>query len=279
MDKNLILQEAGLNWEVGQHDIQTVGGIVIPDKMALIRDDNNAVLGVHGKGYEPYQNHELLELLHQIGSSTGLELHSGGQFKGGQKVWFQLKSNDLSLNGDRIEGFISGINSFDGSTSLAFGNASTTISCENSFWRGYKELSTRMRHSGQMRTKIDEILSKVDVMVQEEKDMFKHIVRMADVQLSPEVKELVTKKLFGLTVEDRLDDEELSTRKKNSIITFNGDLQRELAQKGDNLWGMFSGITRYTTHSMKKDSNSEAKMFGAAGRVERQIFNDLVEMI
>jgi hypothetical protein len=130
-----------------------------------------------------------------------------------------------------------------------------------------------------MRPRIDEILFKIDQMLAEEKTQFEEIKRMGEVRMTDEVRELITKKLFDLSVEDKLDDPELSTRKKNQIETFNTGLSFELAEKGDNLWGLFSGVTKYTTHSMKKTDNSEAKMFGRTGMLERQIYNELVEMI
>jgi hypothetical protein len=56
-------------------------------------------------------------------------------------------------------------------------------------------------------------------------------------------------------------------------------LNGEINQKGDNLWGLFSGVTKYTTHGMKKGDNSENKIFGKTGNIERQIFEDLVQMV
>jgi hypothetical protein len=56
-------------------------------------------------------------------------------------------------------------------------------------------------------------------------------------------------------------------------------LNGELQEKGDNLWGLFSGVTKYTTHSLSKSDNTEKKMFGVYGNREREIFNDLVELV
>jgi len=149
----------------------------------------------------------------------------------------------------------------------------------NTFWRGYKEVATRLRHSASMRPKIDEILARIDVLMDEEKVMFEEIKRLNDTTMSMEVKQLITKKLFDMDMEDRLDSPDLSTRKKNQIFDFNYNLGIEIAQKGDNLWGLFSGITRYTTHAMKRGDNSEAKMFGRTGTKERRLYNELVEMV
>lgn len=278
-EKKVMLIGSGLDWKVIPTGIQTVTGIIIPDRVALVREDTNSVLGIHTEGYDPYQNDELLDLLYNIGRSTGLALHTGGSFKGGAKVWFQLKSNDLKIGNDTIKGYISGFNSFDGKTALAFGNSSITVSCQNTFWRGYKEVATRLRHSASMRPRIEEILSRIDLVMNEEKTMFNEITKLSETRMTPEIQELITKRLFDISVEERLDSPELSTRKGNQIWRFENDLKTELFSKNDSLWGLFSGVTRYTTHSMKRGDNSESKMFGRTGNLEREIYKELVEMV
>jgi len=274
-----MLEEIGLNWTVSKQPIQTVSGIEIPDRIAIMRDDTEDVLGIHGKNYDPYQNHELMELLHQIGGKTGLSIHSGGFFKGGGKIWFQLKSDDLSLNGDVIEGFLSGFNSFDGSSSLGLGNSTKTISCENTWWAAYREVKTKLRHSASMRPKIEEMLANIDVVLQQERKMFEEITKLSETRMTHAQEDLVTTLLFNLTHEELLNEHELSTRRKNQMEDFRKDLRTEIASKGDNLWGLFSGVTRYTTHSMKSTDNTEGKMFGQTGVRERKIFKELVEMV
>lgn len=278
-EQTQMLEELGLNWTVSKEPIQTVSGIEIPDKIAIMRADTQKVLGIHGTSYDPYQNHELMELLHQISGKTGLQLHSGGLFKGGAKIWFQMKSADLSLNGDKIEGFLSGFNSFDGSSSLGLGNSTKTVSCENTWWAAYREVKTKLRHSASMRPKIDEILHNIDVVLEQEQKLFKEIVMLSETAMTETQKDLVTALLFNLDEEELYNEDELSTRKKNQLEDFGNDLRAEIAQKGDNLWGLFSGVTRYTTHSMKNTDNSEGKMFGMTGVKERRIFKELVAMV
>ena len=274
-----MLTKAGLNWKVNSEPIQTVSGILIPDRMALVREDTNKVLGIHTPNYSPYQNDELLELLYRISGQTGLQVHTGGCFKGGEKVFFQLKSADLKLGNDKIEGYISGLNSFSGVCSLAFGTSKTTISCMNSFWTAYREVTSRIRHSSDMRLKIEEILQHVDLLLKEEQLQFAEIKRLSETPMSPEIRELITKRFFEISIEERLDNPEFSTRKKNQIATFNRDMEIEISGKGETLWSLFSGCTRYSTHSMRHGKNEEAKMFGRVGVIERQIYNELVEMV
>jgi len=45
------------------------------------------------------------------------------------------------------------------------------------------------------------------------------------------------------------------------------------------MWGLFSGVTKYTTHSISAKDNTENKMFGVYGNREKEIFSDLVELV
>jgi hypothetical protein len=51
-------------------------------------------------------------------------------------------------------------------------------------------------------------------------------------------------------------------------------------QKGENAWGLFSGVTRYTTHSVSEKDTTEVKMFnGSYGQKDQKIFRELVELV
>lgn len=274
-----LLDKTNLNWTVRQEDLQTTSGISVPNKKAIVREDTNTIVGVHSDGYQPYQNYELMDLLHQVSGRTGLEVHRGGDFKGGGRIYVQLKGNDLKLGNDRIEGFLTGVNSFDGSTSLSFGHSNTTISCMNTFFRVMKGLQHKVRHTKSMSLKVEDICRSLDIVLEEEKQTFKYIVELSETRFDDLIKEKVTRKLFGIKPEFSLDSDELSTRTKNNLSRFYIDLNGEIQGKGDNLWGLFSGVTKYTTHSYSKNDNTEVKLFGGIGQVEQEIFSDLVELV
>ena len=277
---NQFLDRTGLNWKVRTEGLQTSSGIIIPDKIGIVREDDSTILGIHSNGYLPYQNDQMMELLFKVSQQTGLDVHKGGLFGGGRKVYVQLKSNDLTLGTDRIEGYVTGINSFDGSTSLSFGPSSKTISCQNTFFGVYKDLDSKVRHTKNMELKIDDICRQIEGVVQEETNVFGSIVRMSETRFDDVIKDRVIKSLFNIERNvDIKDVDSLSTVTQNKLSRFYIDLNGEIQEKGDNIWGLFSGVTKYTTHSMGKGDNSENKMFGTYGNRERQIFKQLVEMV
>jgi len=215
-------------------------------------------------------------LLDRVSGLTGLSIHKGGYFGMGQKVYIQLKSNDLKLGNDRIEGFITGINSFDGSTSLSFGPSNITISCQNTFFAAYRSIDTKVRHTKNMEYKIDEICRRIEGTMVEEKQLFDKIVKLSENPMTELIKQRIIKKLFDIK------QTEISSNTRNKIITFEGDLAEQISQKGNTLWGGFSGVTKFTTHNLYKDKHDKAmenKMVGVYGGRERAIFNELVDSL
>ena len=278
-----ILDQSNLNWTVSQDPIYTnIGGenIEIIGKKSINRSDTKTSLDVMSSSYVPFQNHELIELLDKVSTQTGLELQRGGSFKEGRRVYVQLKSGDMALNGDKIEGFLTGINSFDGSTSLAFGPSNITISCMNTFFSAFKSLETKIRHTKNMVIKIDDICREMDKLLIEEKNIFSDIKMLSETRFGASTVDDVIRKLFNVDKAMDVMDEKISTRTRNNINQFYVDLNGELQQKGDNLWGLFSGVTKYTTHSMSKKDSTEHKMFNEAySQREKEIFSNLVELV
>ena len=133
----MLLEKAGLNWKANKETLQTSSGI-ITDSVAIVREDTQKILGVHKNSYEVFQNQQMAELLFELSQKADLPIHNAGLLGGGSKVFIQLKTDDLNLSyGDKVKGYLTAVNSFDGSTSLAFGHSTTTISCQNTFFGHY----------------------------------------------------------------------------------------------------------------------------------------------
>lgn len=271
-----------LNWTVRDEQVQTASGIVVPGYKAIVREDTSKVLSIMGKDYTAYQNSELIELLNRVSNQTGLEIKRSGSFGDGERVYIQLKSNDLKMGNDRVEGYLTGINSFDGSTSLAFGPTNVTISCGNTFNLAFKEMSSKVRHTKNMGIKIDDICRGLEGLLIEEKKVFDTIIKMSETPYNDMLKEKVTRELFNIDKSINLNDKDnISTQTQNKLSQFYVDLNGEISGKGQNLWGLFSGITKYSSHHLYKDGrdSTEAKMFGSIAKKERSIFSELAELV
>jgi len=274
-----ILKQANLDWSVKAERLVTAESNIETKSVAIVRQDNQAILGVHGDGYHPLQNSEMMEILDRISGKMGLPLHKGGYFGQGEKVYIQLKTQDLNVGTDKVKGYLTCVNSFDGSTSLAFGHSNLTISCQNTFFANYREMANKVRHTQKMHERIDIICMQIEDVLRAEQKIFQNITRMSEVKIDQKVRDMVLERILNLDKEERLADlTTLSTRKKNILSDLEVNIAGEIQDKGGNLWGLFSGITKYTTHSLKGDSN-ENKLFGVYGRREREVFAELSQLV
>ncbi len=274
-----ILKQANLDWSVRSEKLVTADSNLPTDNIALIREDKNVILGVHSSSYVALQNSEMIDILDRVSGKMGLPLHKGGFFGNGEKVYIQLKTEDMRLGNDQVKGYLTCVNSFDGSTSLAFGHSNLTISCQNTFFANYREMANKVRHTQRMHERIDIICMQIEDVLRAEQKIFQTITRMSEVQIHQKVRDMVLERILNLDKEERLADlSTLSTRKKNILSDLEVNIAGEVQDKGGNLWGLFSGITKYTTHGLKGDSN-ENKLFGVYGRREREVFTELSQMV
>jgi hypothetical protein len=69
-------------------------------------------------------------------------------------------------------------------------------------------------------------------------------------------------------------ESELSTRSLNAMETLYGHIKKETNQKGDNLFGLFSGVTSWTTHEKsaprRENGREESMMTGTNYRTNEQ---------
>jgi phage/plasmid-like protein (TIGR03299 family) len=275
-----LLAQANLDWSVESRPLITSGENPIESEhIAIVRTDTNKILGVHKSSYTAYQNSEMAEILDRISGKMGLPLHRGGYFGEGQKTFIQLKTTDHKLGTDEIKGYLTCVNSFDGSTSLAFGHSNVTISCQNTFFASIKDLNNKVRHTASMHGRVDLICLQIEEVLRQEALIYNKIDKMAQYEIAPEVREMVLGHILNLQKEERIADvKSLSTRKQNVLSDLQVNIHGEIVDKGENLWGLFSGITKYTTHSLKGDS-TENKLFGVYGNREREVFNKLAQMV
>lgn len=274
---NNILAETELEWNVktsplylkgdnGNYGQQT-------DYVATIREDTQDIFGVF-KNYEIFQNSELAELCYRVAEKEGLTVKGGGQFKGGARVYLQLRNGDttgIGKNKDTIENYISAINSFDGSTSLRWGYTNKVVSCSNTFWAVYKALDNSLRHTATMKDRVEQALRDIELTRRMEQEMLDTFWKLTEIATTDIAVRQVIKLVFKTDI-DRIMD--APTRTQNQIVQLVDCLNTEQEEKGNTMWGLFNGVTKYTTHFAGTDGGREmSKVMGVNNRVDNKVLN------
>lgn len=281
-----MLDQFGLRWNVLKQQMHLPDGT--PTKYsAIVREDNNDVFTTCKDGYVPYQNSELAELLLRVSEKTGYDIHSGGLFNGGGKVYLQLKTgneiNGIGKNKTSVKGFITGINGHDSSTSLRWGAVNFTICCENTFASARGKLSNSARHTASIHDRVERSLRDIESVTMAEKTIFDQFIKLSEVQVTSQNIASIVKNVTGVDVSiPRSKAEEIYSQhavdRSGELLT---SIAREIEQKGETLWGLFSGVTHYTSHVMpvlkRANGRTESKYIGTAAEVDNNAFASILK--
>jgi hypothetical protein len=72
--------------------------------------------------------------------------------------------------------------------------------------------------------------------------------------------------------EERLGTVEMSTRKQNIVNDLWKSIDKETLALGDNLFGLFNGITHYATHIRQSKETTFGNALGSLARINNEAF-------
>lgn len=245
----------------------------------LFNSKTQECINVVKEGYTVSQNDEVVEVVLEGMRPFGndLRVSKAGSIHGGRKVYLQLEiEGDGHINGDRIKRYVTVIDSNDGSTSLSVGIGDFTMSCRNQFWKFYKAGESKFRHTATIAERIKEIPMLIETALNASLKQMNLYQNFASTEITKSLAHKMVKHLLGYDREftSMAELSKKSTRSINIMDKLYANIEREIADKGMNLWGLHSGVTRYTTHdkSAPKRHNGriESGMLGSGYKMNEK---------
>lgn len=232
------------------------GNELITPYYGLFNSKTGSCINTCKEGYTISQNAEIVEMVLRGMKNFGnkLTVSKAGSIHEGRKVYMQLAiEGDSKLkDGDLIKRYVTIIDSNDGSTSLSVGIGDVTMSCQNQFFKFYKAGEAKFRHTSTIEEKIKSIPSLIETALSvsiKQVELYRHF-QSTDVS-----KALAHELVNAVLGHDRLsllrEQKELPTRSLNIMEGLYTSIEKEVKDKGLNLWGLHSGVTRWTTHDRK----------------------------
>lgn len=245
-----------------------LGDVTYPSTyFGLLNTQSNEIINTTKESYHVSQNDEVVELIIRGMQGFGeLSITKAGSLNGGRKTFIQLGIEGLTrIGNDDIKRFITIIDSNDGSTGLSVGVGDLTMSCSNQFYRFYKRGEMKLKHSSSLEAKMRELPSLIQLALSESMRQVEAYQRFYSTAASKSLVDSLVREMIGF---DKLsvDDELHSTKAINSMNELYFHIGKEMAQKGENVWGLHSGVTSWTTHKKsapKRDNGRlESSMVG-----------------
>ena len=158
---------AGLDWEVGLKDLQTVDGVPVNHR-ATYRKTDGSILGVVGPRYTPLQNKDSFDWFQPFIDAGECGIHTAGSLHSGQKVWVLAQLNRDSseiVPGDDVSKFILLSNSHDGTTAIRVGYTPIRVVCVNTLAMAHNNKSSqliRIRHTRSSKNNLEQVRDIMD---------------------------------------------------------------------------------------------------------------------
>ena len=249
-----------LNWDIRMEPLMINNTIDI-GKMAIVRNDTNKLLSIVGDQYEPVSNAKLMHFTDALTKTGEFELMGFDELNQGKIVlaFLKNKQTNLKINGFLNEEYLFIGNSFDGTKRFHIGTASSLVRCENQFSTTLKVFSKK--HNSLLNIN-DEIVS--DYKTFQEMELVRVDERIVD-QLIKEVHLMLSYDSKAIQPKDWT----LSP----SMITLHNAIKREMKDLGNNAFGLFNGVTWYTTHDMRNSEARQSMINGTANRINKKAYS------
>jgi len=264
MNTKQILSENGLDFTISKRELFDANGNG-SGYFGLYNDKLNKCINSVKEGYTISQNEEVVDLvlrgIEPFGSA--LSVSKAGSMNEGRKVYMQLGIEGHSkVANDIIKRYVTIIDSNDGSTSLSIGIGDLTMSCQNQFFKFYKQGQAKFRHSASLEHRIKEIPFLIETALSHSLRQIEVYNQLADHSITRDLADQMVKYLLGFdkvytSVADLSDK---STRSINKMDELYNCIEGEINDKGLNLWGLHSGVTKFTTHELSAPKRENGKL-------------------
>ena len=280
------------NWDIVQNSIiDQATGLVIPGNKVIKRSDDNSVISVMKKSYNPITTAGFTDIVETIAKNIGAEVAGYTDWGTGntmgrrrQVITAQMQLTDaLSIAGSKIQGYLTIGTGFDGSRSFYVGHTNEYLRCENQWGSIITNMTARLTKN--VMNKVDEIVNNIQLYTEYEKELYKHFKEFQKVKIDERLIQECIGRVAGLNEEERAmtikqRHEVLTTQKLNKIDDISASVRGEIADLGNNAWALFNGITHYTTHVLNtRTQESFGNLFGAKSTANQKAYEFGLELL
>lgn len=276
-------KKSALDFEVEKtpmHFIQDGKATVSKEISALVRKDTGNELGFCGNRYVPIQNETVFNFVQNL-FSVETEIERAYAFDGGSKnVLFSDVIPEFSHTmglGDLINKRIFALFHHRVGFAVRFGIIERVASCKNVFPTLLKKSTFRVTHNQLFENKL-ELGKDLFTSLKEENRLMNQVYSLLEsTPLVGEKKKAMVDGIIKhvLWMPEKKSIDSMSTRAKNKIATIVECVEAEMVSKGQNMWGLFNGITYYANHvsSEKKVHDEDQRLFRLFYKSENYMMN------
>jgi hypothetical protein len=266
-----------LNWEVEQKQL------LLPDSRlstsyALTRSDNGRILSVRSERYHPVYNRDMESIRQRITERSGLQFKGYQEFQYGKRLlaFYENPDKHLTLCDQPVKDYLIIGNSHDTSSKLFVGTSNFMFRCENQFSEKIRTIDWMHNRPFNIdELNISEVISSYETG---RKQLYRRMERLQSQRASMELILQLAKQLMGTDRSPRQNSEVEQLKYDERTLLLLNCIERELRELGPTLWGVFNGVTRYTSNHLKGNPGFGVTN-GVGERMNREALRILMETV
>jgi phage/plasmid-like protein (TIGR03299 family) len=243
---------AGLDWDVYESPMKTLGGQLVPHHKAIIRATDETVLGVVGRMYKPLQNRDAFKWFQPFLDAGEAKLETAGALNHGRRVWVLAKLNRDPITvapGDDVNKYLLLSNGHDGTLAIRVGFTPIRVVCQNTLSAAHTSDASkllRIRHSSKSLAALEAVRETVNVADAAFVATAEKYRRLASLDVNSADLRKYIRTVLSMPEEETA----LPTRSKNTIESIIKNFE---SGRGSDLpasktaWGMYNALTEYLT--------------------------------
>ena len=294
------IELAGLDWEpqlcpmTATIEVPKMHGITqvevpVPDKFAVLRNDNLGVIGTVGKKYKTLSNRKAFTFFNPFLEDGSANLEAAGCLHNGSKVWVLAKLTDqegLIQQDDAVEAYLLLFNSHDGTTSVGIMFTPVRVVCQNTLSaalsRSGKKNSQiiKVSHTASLEASLAMVQNVIDTATADFNINLEQYRQMRDfkIDLDGLVQYATAAILPGKT---EVDKDNLPRVISSVVEAYETGIGTELFGEEQNLWRGYNAVTEFVDHKRGRNENSRlhASWFGVGAEIRDRAHNIALEMV
>jgi hypothetical protein len=266
----------GFDWEIEQTPIYNEKGQAIAGYKAIWNNKSRQLLNVAKTTYTPTTNAEFWDMVTYISDVSGYKISSFGDIDGGRKVIAGLKKTEQSnMIGLDFEEYIVLGNAHDYSSAFFVGSSHMMVRCSNMFTEQNKAMKAyhTTSHKSQLK-QIKGILASYEAVRARQRQAYENFERT---RIKTEDKDKLIRHVLGIPAATPI--HEISAIKNGQVLALNDSIRNECKDLGNNVLGLFQGVTHYTTHKMRVKEPVLNNTFGSPANANAKAYEFCQELI
>lgn len=282
---------AGLDYEVTLTDVATVDGMMVPKTKAVVRYDNQTVLGTVSDRYCPVQNRQAFGFLDAVVADGGLRYHTAGALGRGEKIFLLAKlPGEIRVKNtdDLVNKYLLLSNAHDGSAALRVLFTPVRVVCQNTLSMALRQgqgEGVSIRHNGNLAAKIEAAQRVLGLATTFYDDAQSKIDRLASVYPTAAQLDTYFKVLYPDPEAADDNGRAKQTREKLHEL-FGGGIGHDMPGIKDTWWTAYNAVTELLDHRTYRGRNEQERAsnrlqsiwWGTAAKVKEQAWEAALDL-